>query len=1240
MPTSNVIIHSHHVIEQSAFRDHILLKKLVEHKLINQDVSTNRLYLPVEGDLADELAISPHRGRTLSSYTKGVNRSLKEILDSPDGIAAIRNDPAALKRVAAEVRDLQDTLKVALDNGDLYATRPDHLTKKEVKAQNNKVFSEYEQYRTTHAQQLKTLRSMNDVESEWTAIARSEQRIAAVVVAKDRTSANLVAAPGEPAAKEAAGRAEFRMAIAHAEQAGRVRLSEPNAALVSQVIGDELPAIGRAGSALSTYKPLSQRGFTTAEFLAGDHSAGQLLRGAGLLASAADTAITARRAGELYSQDNPLAAQSELTHFAGRNLGGWAGGTTAAYALGSSGAGPMVLIAADAYFMSKAGEKAADLLDNRQIYQQTDRDGTHWSFDGRAWSREGMLDSTNDGANNPVPTPIVASYDKARELNYLATNAAAALALKDAPKPDDPFRLPANASDRPSLSTADWTRDGADGQWHRQVKTGVSGENNRGIYEQETALPPRAAELDAEAAAVVARNIANSPGAIAARYELAHHRSGWVADGLPMSPAVQQALPNPDVLTASDGQQYRRDAEGHWASDGAPAAGNLALELDTTRAMLQPPLAEHAQAISAIPSSPPSSQDLQREHTLYRYRIVGTELRPEWREAIDLASQRTRETQGLSGEGSVQLQRGPGGVYGADSPIAHLQRGADGVDRIAAVTSTEDIQQALQEVQARRQEQAPLPDSPELRIAAQSPQERQAHQQALREANRQGVSTQEAQQAASFAAIAVHASRVDETQAPQAVIDAQREREATLAAEALPSAQQPATPAPAVAIAPVEPTRPERAEQAVNPVEPARERAARQDAQETDARLDPQQTETPMAAAAAPSAATTPQSDAHVGSVAPKTPSEPNAVPASPIPAVRSEDPVKAAAPAPSSPGGTDGLRPGDRGQEVEFLQYRLQQVGARGPDGVPVPQTGHYGPETEHAVRQFQQDHGLPATGVADEGVEAALSQAQHARRASPQPAAPHAAADLPAQQGSERSPHGDRLAQTQSSSDAPSSAALSAEPERTRLAPSFTPAHSPLQGEAPAPIQVAERAHSSGVAAPGFGGSGGRSSAPERDADPLDQARPPQHSAQQAFPADHPDYALFAAIRSQLPKGTSEEKAAEVLYAAKQAGVESVVKFKDVEIERDVAFVYGKTVGFHSEVSLITPSPTLDQTLRQTQALDQQRLQEMVQFQKQQEEINLNPTGPVMALGARTQQPQMAGGPGGDGGGGNGGG
>ncbi|PPU70491.1 hypothetical protein XmelCFBP4644_20175, partial [Xanthomonas melonis] len=278
-----------------------------------------------------------------------------------------------MKRVAGQVHDLQDTLKVALINGDMFATTPDRLTKAEANARNRSTLSEYEQYRTAHADQLKTLRAMSDVESEWAAITHSEQRIANVIGDARMTRKNLVAVPDERDAvvREIAGREELRMAIAHAEEAGRIRLSESNAALVQQVLDDTPTTIGGAarsirqgaGAALHPlYTPVSQRGFATAELLAGDLSAGQALRSAGLFATAADTVMTGQRATRLLGQDNPLAAQSELAHFAGRNVGGWAGGTAAAYALGSSGAGPMVLIAADAYFMTKAGEKAAELL--------------------------------------------------------------------------------------------------------------------------------------------------------------------------------------------------------------------------------------------------------------------------------------------------------------------------------------------------------------------------------------------------------------------------------------------------------------------------------------------------------------------------------------------------------------------------------------------------------------------------------------------------------------------------------------------------------------------------------------------------------------------------------------------------------------------------------------------------------------------------------------------------------------
>ncbi|PPU70710.1 hypothetical protein XcuCFBP2542_18505 [Xanthomonas cucurbitae] len=315
--------------------------------------------------------------------------------------------------------------------------------------------------------------------------------------------------------------------------------------------------------------------------------------------------------------------------------------------------------------------------------------------------------------------------------------------------------MPANATDPPSLSTADWARDPTDGQWRRTLQSGVVADADSAVYRTDIAAPARAAELDAQAQQVIAGNIANSPGAIAARYELAYQRSGWAPAGLPLSDTLRQALPNPDALTASDGHAYRRDAQGHWSGEGGIAAGNVALELETTRRLLQPALAEHAQVVAAIAQSPPSPQDQQREETLYRYRITGTELKPDWQQAIELATQRTRAAHGLTGDGAMKLQRGTGGTFGADSPIAHLQRDADGVDRVAAVTSSEDIRQALREVQMRGQGLATDAERALPQVAAQPLQP-----------NAQQVAPHAAPEIATLATVNVRAPEIDNVPVP------------------------------------------------------------------------------------------------------------------------------------------------------------------------------------------------------------------------------------------------------------------------------------------------------------------------------------------------------------------------------------------------------------------------------------------------------------------------------------------
>lgn len=64
-------------------------------------------------------------------------------------------------------------------------------------------------------------------------------------------------------------------------------------------------------------------------------------------------------------------------------------------------------------------------------------------------------------------------------------------------------------------------------------------------------------------------------------------------------------------------------------------------------------------------------------------------------------------------------------------------------------------------------------------------------------------------------------------------------------------------------------------------------------------------------------------------------------------------------------------LQPGDQGPGVAELQARLRRRGY-----LTQRISGHFDPLTTEAVRQFQADHGLPPTGIADAATLAALTQ------------------------------------------------------------------------------------------------------------------------------------------------------------------------------------------------------------------------------------------------------------------------
>ncbi|HHA2841721.1 TPA: XVIPCD domain-containing protein [Stenotrophomonas maltophilia] len=746
MPADRPILQDHHVIEQQTFRNDPLLRVLAKAKLIEKDAFENRLYMPADRELAQAMRISPHSGGPIADYQDGIGFELRQLQFSRDGQEALRGDPAALQRVAAQVKDLRDTMTVGLVNGDLYTNAPLGMRAEDIRPVTQSFFLENRSYAQLHASKIGSLASFGPVDRSYLLVTESESRIVALLEHADLTGSKLT--KGRNLELQRSG---LSLAISNAHHEGRTLLSESSILTVERVLGEEAASRLRA--------PVGQRGGVTLDLLLGEASTSQLIRSGGLLASGADAVITARRTSQLLEEGNGTAAQSELTHALARNGGGWIGGMATASVIGTSSFVPAAIVAGDALLMSKAFDKGADLLDNRAVYRQTDKADVTWEFNGLNWQRQAVMDSAGDGLGNPAERSVGASYEKARELGAYAHVNAVELALGKAPPPQDPFSIPARDGEG-HLDNPNWHRDAQTEQWTRQVKIGVSGANDRGVYETQTASPERANELNREAVQRIENNIANGKAAIAASY-LETYAATRASDFVPLVPeVVEQARARPDAIQGSDNQLYQRDEAGQWSHAGQIAQGNMALELELTRTIQQPSLEQFNQTIAALDARPlPSAAEVNQNELRHSYYAAGVALSPAWEQAIALATARTREQHGITGPTLQELGPVAEGNAGSSRPITHYQVGQDGVARAVATTSTQELQAAWNEVRARANEQAPLPDSPELRIAALSAGEQEAYRQAMQEANRLGATQVDAGQAARAAAQVAHGDK-------------------------------------------------------------------------------------------------------------------------------------------------------------------------------------------------------------------------------------------------------------------------------------------------------------------------------------------------------------------------------------------------------------------------------------------------------------------------------------------------
>lgn len=1154
----------HHCIEQNnVFENSELLQTLSRDKLYNINNSGNLVYLPDGKPLGAQLEVSPHVGGHLKSYTNVVVSALKDIEDSADWQSYLETgDQATAQRVVQRVHHVESTIKTALVNGDLYTNNTHGLSNNQVRAINQDFHSKFYTYQETHAAQISDIAKLDPPQSQWVSVLRTEQQALDAV--------QLVNRPGfKPSLGTAAdGRASLLEAIEQAHSAGRLTLSAEGLASARDSL---------ANSSLNSVQ---------AEQLA-PKVGGRAIAIKGIVAAAGAVSIAeAAEAGERISssldRDNPLAAQSHAMHYGGRGVGGVVGGAAAGLIAGSwTGPGALLTVAVGAYTGSEAGEKVAKWWDNRQVYHQVS-DGVSWEFTGRQWVRERAADLNGDG--EVTTATFAAPPEKARELNLAALNAATALELKDVPPPRSPFIQPQAPGDTPSLDPAPWERNSRTGQWERSVVVGRldHGANN---IRPEIASPQRAAALETAADQVIRENIANGPAPIASRYEIAFRASGFdgVGDKLP---AATTALAQ-GYVTASNGELYRRDDSGQWLnSHGGVAPGNLPVELERTNVELAPQLAQHRQYVAALgPMQPPPAQDRDRAILLDTYQQRGVTPTPEQLDASMLAIERTREANGIApGMTTYRLVPSAEGKYDVRSPIAHVHGDADGVRRIAATTTPPEIEQALADVRSRP---APIPDTPELRIETLSARQRDAQEQALREANRLGLSRDDVQFAAQHAAAAAIAADRE----PEIVI---MRDDVRVRAPTPEPRREPETPSPEVSKPPPPVAAPEP---------PPEQREAHAPTEDARKPIEP----------------------AHAAVSEAQSPLAPPTAPAATQPA-----PSTSAAPVASD----EALQRGSEGQDVALLQYRLDRMGYRGPEETPLPQHGRFDAATEHGVRQFQEANRLPATGMVDPETVQALAVAQQSRAVRP---APTEQREEPAAVARERQP----AAQTQdavAASVAPPSPQSLHDDRREAQEPLERRPHQPLDSPrdasypapehapthfAPERVLASDAKPAESVYTSRHPESAGAPAPPRFDHEPVPDKRAatsehvpvaPSHAepsaavqhAETAFDLSRfsrDDQRMMEKIRAGAPAGLSDEHVAAAMLGAKRNGIPDADRLGPVVVVGDTLWVEKTVPGFHTPLSLTQQPPQLQETYRETQAVNQQYDQKQHQEAQERE-------------------------------------
>ncbi|WP_435815102.1 XVIPCD domain-containing protein [Xanthomonas campestris pv. incanae] len=724
------VFQGHHVIEQVAYARSELLQALSERGLFELHGPRNILNLPADQALAAEMGLSPHPGGPLGAYTDELKTALDRLEISPDGQQTLlgdkATDPGAAQRIAARVNALTDTLKVGLVNGDLVTNTPQGMTQEQANAKIRAFHGDLAAYKQGHAAQISELGKMADAEAKWAGVTQSERNV--------RLALDAINQPGSSTLSDKwGGHKSLGTAVAEANQAGRLSITEPIEARLRLSFAQEMPPVLARPPAGPRLPGTPGEGSVVAgEGLAAEAAGARGLSGArvagaaGVALMAYDFAVTGHRVVQLSTQGNDTGAESAATHFVGRSAGGIAGGFLLGAGYGAvtgSWTGPGALATglvggvAGAYL----GERWAEKQDINRIYTQPDRSGNEWTRSPEdpqgTWTRTVSAPLPSGGYQE---TRLVAAGRLADELNYRAANDSYSLGLANPPKPQDPYRLDAKAETHPPREPfetgRDYVRDAQTGQWQLEIRENIDGKIP--VTRNAPISAERATALESQSQTIIAQNAANTPEATAARYQIAYNQFGWneFANREPVPQAITNARTQPQPLQASDGNSYTRDAGGEWTTPGTfygtnAATGNTREELNRTWQSQQAGLQDMASMAEIARTHPtPTQSDLHSQVTgLYaRAGITRTDAQIDAATAA-VAQDHARDT-GKQMPFFLQLQK--------DGSIATVVGQNDDRMEIRATTTAAEI------LQAERQQAMPA-NVPQPDPSTQSPQTQQ-----------------------------------------------------------------------------------------------------------------------------------------------------------------------------------------------------------------------------------------------------------------------------------------------------------------------------------------------------------------------------------------------------------------------------------------------------------------------------------------------------------------------------------